>query len=498
MFRRENSLKNQRKKLRKILVFFIISLLICINIVSSNALSKKMIRNNDSDKNLDLIMFFLRLRFRLGFRELLYSGRYFYLQYRPPVSIQAYPDVIDLKYLNKTTFQIGGKNPETLEWETMIKVAGGWSWAWWSPQITYYFEFIPPEGSQEGVWNVQFDPPLLLMKTNRENLNWTGAEDPFKTNVIIMLKPSVDSAYPTHDVVLRFNIIREETLDHLRILYGAPKWVRTQKEEYIEKQKEIDPLNEPYWSRITSTILYNRITKWLFFKNNLKFKPIEKWVDSTVEILVRVNKYHQAEIVTPLPLDIKPYEVKSIPVTIKNIGSHIDTFNFKVSTTNKNMLVTPPPALTLRPGEEAQALIGVAAPKTFLSIGSTTSIFLEAYSVYDTKSVFSNTIILSTVGINISSGPTYIFILLLITLFIIISIILYLLKKRRDKIIKKPDKPWEIPEEKKYLEILEVKDKKKYNETLDMMRDEYKSTLLWHKYYCDYLMKRRKPTGKKN
>jgi len=481
---------------KKLIVFLIIFILLLPSI-SLNALSQTRTDNVASNNRLGLIWRLIKLRFNLGFLESLSLGRYFYRQLRPPVAIQAYPDAVDLRYLNETTFNIGGKNPITLEWEPMVKVAGSWSFAWFNPKIIFSFEFVPPEDAPGDVWNVQFDPLYLIMDTNKENLNWTGAEDPFRTNVTIMLKPSLDPTYPSQDVVLKVNIIREELIDYFRILSGSPKWAKKNLQEYKDKMNAMDPEAYQFWSYPFNIFIWNRLSRRIFFITNLQFPPYDKWVDSTVEILIRVNKYHQADIIPPLPLDIAPYEVKSIPVTIKNLGSHIDTFNFRVSCTDKNMVVTPPPALTLKPGEEAQALVGVAAPKSFLSIGSTTSIFLEAYSVNDPNSIFSNTITLSIIGIYATGGPTYNFVLILITLFIIVAIILYFIRKRREKISIKPDKPWKIPEENKYLEKLKEKDKQKYKDTLKMMKDEYNSSMLWYKYYCDALLKKGKVSKRK-
>jgi len=488
--------KNQRNILRKTLVILIVFLFISMSAPPSNALAQK--GTNNKDKNLSLIMLLLKINFDFRFLNIFSVGRYFYRQMRPPVAIQAYPDAVDLKYLNETTFNIGGKNPDTLEWESMIKVVGGWNWAWWSPRIIYSFEFIPPKDAPGDVWNVQFDPEQLIMDTNTKNLNWSGAEDPFRTNVTIMLKPSLDPTYPSEDVVLKVNIVREELLDHNLIRSGAPKWVFTHHKEYIEKMDKMDPTRFKFWDSASSIIMYRLLGRRLFFLMNLlQFPSYDKWVDSTVQILIRVNKYHQAEIIPPLPLDIKPYEVKSIPVTIRNLGSHIDTFNFRVKTTDKNMVVTPPPAITLKPGEEAQALVGVAAPKSFLSLGATTSIFLEAYSIYDPNNVFSNTITLSIVGVHLAGSPTYNFVIFLITLFVIFVIIFYFIRKRREKICIKPDKPWDNLEEKKYLEKLKEKDRRKYKDTLRLMKDEYDSSMLWYKYYCNALIKTKKGTRKK-
>ncbi len=482
--------------IKKLIIILIIFSLILPSI-SLNVLSQSVTDNGDSNNTLGLIWRLLKLRFNLGFLDSLSLGRYFYRQMRPPVAIQSYPDAVDLRYLNKTIFNIGGKNPTTLEWEPMVKVAGSWSFAWFNSRTIFSFEFVPPEDAPGDVWNVQFDPNELIMDTNMENLDWPGAEAPFRTNVTIMLKPSLDLTYPSQDVVLKVNIIREELLDHNRIRKGAPKWVKTNLSGYQEKMNEMDPDMYQFWSYRINTIVWNTLSKRVYFLLNLNFPAHDKWVDSTVEILVRVNRYHQAKILPPLPQDIQPYEVKSIPITIINLGSHIDTFNFRVSTTGENMVVTPPPAITLKPGEESQALVGVAAPKSFLSIGATTSIFIEAYSVNDPNSVFSNTIILSTVGVYATGSDTYNLVLVLITLLVIVGIFLYFIRKRREKISIKPDKPWEIPEEKKYLENLKEKDKQKYNDTLKMMEDEYKSALLWHRYYCDALLRKKKVPRKK-
>lgn len=481
---------------KKIIVLLII-LLFLLPTISSNVLSGTFTNNNDSNSNKGLIWKLLEIRFKLGFIDQLMMGRYFYQQLRPPVPIQCYPDSVDLRYLNNTLLSIGGKNPITLEWESMVKVAGSWSFAWFNPRTIFRFEFVPPEDAPGDVWNVQFDPEHLIMDTNMENLDWPGAEDPFRTNVTIMLKPSADPTYPSQDIVLKVNIVRTEILDHNRIRSGYPKWVNTHREEYEEKMTEMDPNIGKFWSNPINRFVWNRVSRRFFFLTNLQFPPSDTWVDSTVEILVRVNRYHQARIDPPLPQEIEPYEVKSIPITITNLGSHIDTFNFKVKTSDKNMVVTPPPVITLMPGEEAQALVGVAAPKNFLAIGSTSSILVEAFSVSDPNSVFSNTIILSTVGIHATGGPTYNFISLLITLFIFAAILFYFIRKRREKISRKPDKPWNIPEEKQYLEKLNEKDKKKYNETLKMMEDEYESSMLWYKYYCDATLRKRKIPRKK-
>ena len=116
----------------------------------------------------------------------------------------------------------------------------------------------------------------------------------------------------------------------------------------------------------------------------------------------------------------------------------------------------------------------------------------RSYPVDDPENIFTNTIILQTTGIYTTGAPTINASLLIISLIIIVFLYIYFSRKIREKICQKPDKPWEISEEKKNLEKLKGKNKDKYNETLKMMHDEYDSSLLWYKYYIDSLVKKRK------
>ena len=479
-------------KMKKLLAFALIFILIFPSI-SLNASSQEESDNKSNNED-TIIHKLLRLRFNIGFIEPF--GRYFMRQLRPPVPIQAYPESVSLKYLNETTFMIGGRNKDNTDWEKVIKLAGTWNWAWMNRQIVYTFEFVPPENTSKDIWNVEFNPEKIVLIPNRKNLDWPGAEAPLRTNVSIMLKPNVDPRIVTQDVVLKVNIVREEVLDKLGILKGVPEFVRTHKEEYIRKCEELDV---PAFFYLTPIMIpmYNLLSKYSIFLMNLQLPFYDKWVDSTVEVLTKVDKFHLAEIKSILPQEIEPYQAKSIPITIRNIGSHIDTYNFRVRCNDENMVVTPPPALTLKPGEEGQALVGVAAPKRFLSVGTTTSIFVEAYSVEDPDKVFSNTIILKTTGIHVAGGAIYTTILLLTILVIVVGLYLYLSKKRREKICKKPEKPWTIPKENEYLEKLKQKDKKKFEETMQMMQEEYQSSLLWYKHYCRSILQKRKLEAQK-
>lgn len=469
-------------KTKKLLVITLI-LIFILPSISLNALSLQD-ENEEPSRN-GLIDKLLDFRFKIGSIDGI--GRWYVMQLRPPTPIQAYPAVVNLEYLNETTIVIGGIAPDTGTWQTLVKIAGGWDWGWMSQSVSYEFEFVPPEG-YEDAWIATFDPKIMSFSPNKENMDWPGALTPFKTNLTLTLNPSADPKYPTQDLNLKINIWREDVSNTL-VFLTPPTYPKTYREEYLERtadqpQRFFDVEEGDY-------LMYNLMLRWTLLIKNLPLPDYDRRVENVVDILVKVTKDHYAEIIAPPPMEIQPYQLMSIPVTVKNLGSHIDTFNFRVNTDAEGMIVTPPPVITLDPGEEGQAFVGVAAPKRFLSVGTTHTIEIEAYSIDDPETVFKNTIILSTTGIHVSGGSIYYGALLLTIFVIFIIVLLIFFRKRREKTCKKPDKPWEIPAEKKYLEKLKEKDKKEYDEILKMMEDEYKSALLWYEHCYKAIFKKR-------
>jgi hypothetical protein len=215
----------------------------------------------------------------------------------------------------------------------------------------------------------------------------------------------------------------------------------------------------------------------------------------TVEVLVKVKPYHAARLGTQPYIQLTPNEVTSIPISIENIGNYNDTFNFRIVSDYKNITLSTPISVTLAPGEKKDTFLGVAVPPNLFDTGTYYPISIEAFSVDDPNvTIAERTVILETKGIHVNemSGSFLIFLL-----FIVILVYAFFGYRRRKILeengIAKPDKPWEIPEEEKYLDRLKTRDKEKYHETLDMMHDEYKSALLWYNSYSNYLMNKQKP-----
>ena len=137
---------------------------------------------------------------------------------------------------------------------------------------------------------IDFYPRVLEITPNRHDLDWDGAETPFKTRASIMLKKDVDPRLVTQDFVLKINVTRTESIDKLGILQGLPEYITKDKEEYIKKEKELYPDLEPFFYRSPIMIpLYYLQTRFIVFFMNLPYPNVDDWVDSTVEVLVKVN-----------------------------------------------------------------------------------------------------------------------------------------------------------------------------------------------------------------
>jgi len=82
------------------------------------------------------------------------------------------------------------------------------------------------------------------------------------------------------------------------------------------------------------------------------------------------------------PSKLTPNEIITIPVLVENQGNYNDTFNFRIrSETGSPLTLTNNGTTTLRPGEQGQAMIGVAVPANILDTGTLHSIIIETYSV---------------------------------------------------------------------------------------------------------------------
>jgi len=357
--------------------------------------------------------------------------------FEPPF-FTADPNTVDIRYLNKTEIIISSTGHQK---QPIAQ----------KEYITFDLEF--PENISEDTWFYTFDPPVI----------YTG-EEPMDiwTKLTITTRIPEDQVIPK-DLSFRINVTRHTTFGNLyfppketRLLYGGnfilPLW---------------------FLSAITAG-----------FGKRYSGKTETDWI--LLDILVKENRYHLLEITPPESIEMGPDELLSIPVKIKNLGSHADSFNFRVNTsttTNDDLLISPPTAITLNPGEVGYTSLSVASPRDFNDPGTLHSINIEAYSIYEPDKVFANTVVVVTRGMYVSEMNGYYASLIGLLILLIAGIYLYRRNKVLNKICKKPEKPWNIPDEKKALEKLKETNKQEYNNVLKTMSEEYQSALLWYKHY---------------
>jgi hypothetical protein len=206
---------------------------------------------------------------------------------------------------------------------------------------------------------------------------------------------------------------------------------------------------------------------------------------ATSDVLVSVKQYHLAEV-TALELhkETSPDSIVYFPIEVINRGNYDDTFEFEVSNESNGFLGLVSGQITLKPGETGQVTAMVLTPYVYLfDQGTQVALNVSAYSVYEPSKKFSTAISITSKGILISNMFLLTIAVLALVLISIYLIYHFLIDRQRTKLYGKPNKPWKIPSEEKYLQKLRKKDKKEYNKIKEMMIDEYQSSILWYKDY---------------
>ena len=209
-----------------------------------------------------------------------------------------------------------------------------------------------------------------------------------------------------------------------------------------------------------------------------------------VNILVKVKPYHAVDFDTSSLINLRPDQITSIPIRLQNQGNYNDTFGFRIKSKNNNIQLATPFYITLAPGEIKQTYLGISSPQSAFDYGTFHEIIIETYSIDNPDvTIAERQVFLETKGIYVSEiqGIGLIF----LTIIIILAVAFFIHRRRIyiEKYCIKPDKPWEIPSEKKYLDKLKKSNKEKHDEVFQMMQDEYDSSLLWYKDYCREIIK---------
>ena len=206
---------------------------------------------------------------------------------------------------------------------------------------------------------------------------------------------------------------------------------------------------------------------------------------SYIDIPLKAAPYHYAEVKPTAEVkNVAPASEITIPVDITNRGNYFDTFVINVEGGNGAVGLASQQNLVLNPRETRRIYVRIMTPEvTLFDPGTIRQITIQVHSVDDPTSSFTGSIAIKTFGFYLSP-PLLLGLSMIIFMIIVLSLIFYYKREKElQSIYGKPEKPWKIPEEKKYLEKLKKEDIKKYKKELEMMREEYQSALLWYKFY---------------
>jgi hypothetical protein len=390
---------------------------------------------------------------------------WFVLRFTEPDSFTANPNIIEIEYLNTAEIIIGVIDKTTGNYKSLEDYPR-------HPLFTGYdfeFKLELPDYLPEDAFIATFKPQRLDVYEEGE----------VKTKLTVLSNIPHDAVLP-ENIVLRVNITKYVTAGNL---YLPPKGRRG----FLPFSLLTGKSSTILWFLAATGITNpaNPFGRLYSGKRDIEYITY-------VDILVKFRRSHLIDIIPPDRMELESDKAYYIPIEVRNLGSHIDSFNFRVSVSEESgLIVSPPPAITLGPNEVGYTTIGVVTSDRAWDPGSLHSIKIEAYSIYEPNRVYNNSVTVVTRGVYISEISGVYFGITIVIIFLGVGIYLYQRRRILDKICRKPEKPWEIPEEKKYLEKLKEKDKEKYNEILKIMEDEYKSALLWYEHYCRGMFEKR-------
>jgi hypothetical protein len=375
----------------------------------------------------------------LGYSRAMYPGKHIYSA--EAKEFTANKTYIEIGYNESVTIQIGKMNLEEIDKNNFTNITRQ------NHMHSQEFTFLPTDfpGGKNESWSIVFDPPVIRADKLKVPVS-------YRVNVTIKL-----TSPPIEDKAIQSGILR---IRQAAVQVFGDFW-----------DMEVDPITKLFY-----------VLNWGTLGGTVNQPAVEKM--RYVDILVKVKQYHKVYIRAPKIYHLNPNQVKAIPIKIKNVGNYKDTIGFQVVSVNQGITILDPIDVTLKPGEEKETLLGVGVDPNLIDYGTLHTVRIKTFSLANPNvTIAEQVVIIKTEGFYISEYTMSIFFVFFIFLILIALFFSFRRRKSYSIYFEKPDKPWELPEEKKYLEKLKKKDEKKYKETLDMMINEYESALLWFKYY---------------
>ena len=443
----------QRKKITAIFIFFLIVFSLTNSLISSKVEAEEIETTEQTESpRIGLIGSFIKF---IAKQIALYLVPIFRLVV---VSAVSDPPAIEIGYNETVNVDLGMWDVDTgtgfLVWNQTYSIFN---------QRFLNFQVIEyPGGTGAGSWFITFNPYTVSVEIGTA----------LKTNVSISLTKPPSHTNPVQSGILKIRVMDTWALGNL---YFPPKG----------SPMDIPILKWGWFFSATVTMGYGKSSGTL----DVQYKD--------VNILVKVKPYHAVDFDTSRLIKLRQDQITSIPIRLQNQGNYNDTFGFRIKSKNNNIQLATPFYITLAPGEAKQTYLGISAPQSAFDYGTFHEIIIETYSIDDPDvTIAEKQVFLETRGVYVSElqGIGLIF----LTIIILLAVAFFMHRRRIyiEKYCIKPDKPWEIPGEKKYLDQLKKSNKEKHDEVFQMMQEEYESSLLWYKDYCREIIKP-KPVKKK-
>jgi len=326
------------------------------------------------------------------------------------------------------------------------------------------YEAVFPDEIQENAFNVVFDPPLYDVVEYDKQVGGTNpnASQP-TTKLYLSLERPSDPGNPIEDFILKINVSIYRKFGDIITVFG-------------------------FLPSFLSGI----------WKANYAADVGHK----TFEIFVKIKPFNYVDLVMPQPVYMHINDLKSTRIKLTNLGSHVRQFGFRAKNNSGSLLVNTPPPITLYPGETGYAQVGLVSKPVAYDRGTLHSVEIEVFACENESVILEKGVLnVKTQGFAIQGifSFKYSWHLFFASIFIIFILLIYWIFKRIKigSSCKKPKKPWALPKEKQHLKNLLKENKKgEYKSTMEMMKQEYASSLLWYKYFRKSLIKKERKKGK--
>jgi len=208
----------------------------------------------------------------------------------------------------------------------------------------------------------------------------------------------------------------------------------------------------------------------------------ERYGSSYCYIPLRADQYNLVQLVsTNDRMQGAPRSIVHLSIDVKNRGYYEDVFKFSFETDDSISVIADNSGAVIEPGETKTIDLSVMLPERLFDPGTPSTIDVYVTSTGDPSKAYVGRVIVVTQGMYLSQ-PILILLILVIGLILFFAFFFVKLGAKKEReVLGKPDKPWNLPEEKQHLESLKKKDPKAYEKELGMMKDEYESSLLWYR-----------------